>query len=679
MTGDPYKYFRVEARELLDGLTDGALKLEKGSEPAAVLSLLRLAHTLKGAARVVRQTGLADLAHGVEEVLSPFRDSGAAVSGDGAKQVLNLLDQMEAGLAGIDNPPAPATPSAPRTGGNEPHDTVRVEVEEVETMLTSLNQAATALRALQNESETIDRAGRLVGDLLSSVGNAGDTGMPGHSRIRPLSEELSASFDSLRRRLVSSTDAAQRELALAWESAGHLRLLPAESMFAGLLRTVRDATATLGKQAQLETHGGDIRLDAFMLSTLRDALLQLVRNAVAHGLENPDARRAAGKPAQGRVEIRIERRGERVAFLCVDDGSGIDLPAVRRAAVKKGLLAPGAVESFGMEDAVQAILRGGLTTVATPTGIAGRGIGLDLVREAVERLRGTVTMRTAAGAGTTVEICVPVSFTSRPALTVEADGLRASIPLDSVRRTLSVAQSEIARGATGEFIAVEGQAIPFIPLFRLLKSAGNTARRRWTAVVVADGADSMALGVDRLAGSGSVVVHTLPAIAEADPVIAGVIFDATGNPQLVLDPAGLARVPWKAPELPPPDRTPALPVLIVDDSLTTRMVEQSILESAGYEVESAPSAEEALGKARTKSYGLFLVDVEMPGMDGFEFIARTRQDPALRDIPAILVTSRSSAQDRMRGEEVGARAYVVKSEFDQRHFLQTIRRLITAA
>jgi two-component system chemotaxis sensor kinase CheA len=166
-------------------------------------------------------------------------------------------------------------------------------------------------------------------------------------------------------------------------------------------------------------------------------------------------------------------------------------------------------------------------------------------------------------------------------------------------------------------------------------------------------------------------------VVEADPVISGASLDAEGNPQLVLDPGGLVAAAERgrgvASEVPAARRAP---ILVIDDSLTTRMLEQSILESAGYEVELAVSAEEALTKAGDRRYSLFIVDVEMPGMDGFGFVAQTRSDAALREIPAILVTSRNEVEDRRRGEQAGARAYIVKGEFDQGQLLQTIRTLI---
>jgi two-component system chemotaxis sensor kinase CheA len=194
-------------------------------------------------------------------------------------------------------------------------------------------------------------------------------------------------------------------------------------------------------------------------------------------------------------------------------------------------------------------------------------------------------------------------------------------------------------------------------------------------VVVSAGDASVAVAVERVLGVRTVVVEPIPAAAHADAVVAGAAFDHAGRLQLVLAPAALVERAEDEPSVTSTTRAPA-PVLVIDDSLTTRMLEQSILVSAGFEVELAASAEEGLQKARQRRFALFLVDVEMPGMDGFEFVATTRADPVLRETPAILVTSRNAPEDKRRGKQVGARAYIVKGEFDQQALLETIRRLI---
>jgi two-component system chemotaxis sensor kinase CheA len=375
--------------------------------------------------------------------------------------------------------------------------------------------------------------------------------------------------------------------------------------------------------------------------------------------------------------VEVERRGTRVVFRCRDDGRGVDLEAVRAAAARRGLLPTGA--AAGLDDAALTalLLRGGISTSTTVTDVSGRGVGLDVVRDVAARLHAEVALRTERGRGTEVEVVVPVSLTALTALHVEASGAVAALPLDAVRSATFLEGGRVVRTAEGSAVAHRGALVPFVPLADVLGRPRPPGQRRsWSAVVVEAGAGRVVLGADRLVGTAEVVVRPLPAYLGLDPAVAGAALDGEGNPRLVLDPAGLvagARGRGTYEEEAP---APRPPVLVVDDSLTTRMLEQSILESAGYEVEVAVSAEEALDKARARRFGLFLVDVEMPGMDGFEFVRVTRAEPRLAAVPAILVTSRSAQEDRERGLAAGASAYVVKGEFDQGRLLATIEELL---
>jgi two-component system, chemotaxis family, sensor kinase CheA len=298
------------------------------------------------------------------------------------------------------------------------------------------------------------------------------------------------------------------------------------------------------------------------------------------------------------------------------------------------------------------------------------------VRDTAARLDAQVALHSEPGRGTTVELAVPVSVAALTALHVAASGATAAVPLDSVRSTAFVPPDRVLRMPDGAAVEHDGVVIPFVPLARVLGLPLAPSRRFWSAVVVQAGPRLVALGADRLAGTSDIVVRPLPPFVDADPAVAGAALDAEGNPRLVLDPAGLvaaAAAGAAAPHDGP--RAERAPILVVDDSLTTRMLEQSILESAGYEVVLAVSAEEALERARERRFGLFVVDVEMPGMDGFEFVRLTRQDPRTA-APAILVTSRGAPEDRQRGLDAGASAYVVKSEFDQGRLLEKIEELL---
>jgi two-component system chemotaxis sensor kinase CheA len=265
------------------------------------------------------------------------------------------------------------------------------------------------------------------------------------------------------------------------------------------------------------------------------------------------------------------------------------------------------------------------------------------------------------------------------ALGAEAAGRMVWLPLDAVVRTVHVPAGDILSSPEGDTLIFEEGAVPFLSLPRLLAEgpAPAVVRRAWSVIVIRHESGLAAVGVDRLGGLGQVVMRPLPRVIGTFPLLAGAVFDAEGVPQPVLDPAGLvAAVREARSAVAAPAEAPRPPILVIDDSLTTRMLEQSILESAGYQVDLAVSAEEGLLKARQRRYGLFLVDVEMPGMNGFEFVARTKGEPGLRDVPAILVTSLGSPEHRRRGMEVGAHAHIVKGEFDEGRLRRLIRDLM---
>ncbi len=670
---DPYQYFRIEARELCDGLSRGVLELEKaGASRELTARLLRQAHTLKGAARVVKLAGVAELAHAVEDALAPYRESANAVPRDAVDGLLKLTDALAARLVELDAPAVPsARPEAQAAAPTPRSGTVRLEVGEVDTVLERLSEAATGLAALRAAVAALQPARRLAQRLAEEETNGSA------AKLRAPAQEITAALDRFCRAAPVALDQTEREVLQAHERAGRLRLLQAGAGFDFLERAARDAAALLGKQVRFEAVGGDHRLDAPVLSALQDALLHLVRNAVAHGLEAAAARATAGKPAAGLVRIEAMRRGGRVVFSCRDDGRGLDTAAIRRAAISRGKLPASAPDPLGVEAAAQLLLRGGVSTTGEVTEVSGRGVGLDAVREAVERLHGEIRITSEPERGTTVEIEVPYSLSTFPALAVTVDGIPALIPFEGVRRAVRIADADVARSPGGDTVRFESAALPFLPLRVAWGRPRDGAGGAHPAVVVQAAAGMAVVAVDQILGVRETVARPLPELAPADAVAAGAALDVEGNPCLVLDPEALVRAARaRGGESAAPAARERQPILVVDDSLTTRMLEQSILESAGYAVEVAVSAEEGLAKARRKRYGLFLVDVEMPGMNGFELLETLRGDAALRDIPALLVTSRASSEDRQRGAAAGARDYIVKGEFDQARLLGRIRELL---
>jgi two-component system chemotaxis sensor kinase CheA len=304
---------------------------------------------------------------------------------------------------------------------------------------------------------------------------------------------------------------------------------------------------------------------------------------------------------------------------------------------------------------------------------------MQVLSNVADQFKGQLDLTTEPGRGTTIAITVPVSLTSVPALVAEVSEVVVALPRDSVASTVRMKQGDIVRGADGESIVWEGHALPFAPLASILglPSAPKSASSFSNVVIVQTDASLVAVGVDRIRGLYPLVVRALPRAVGNAAAVAGASLDAEGNPWLVLDPTGIVgavRTRRGGTSTAEPAARP--PVLVIDDSLTTRMLERTILEAAGYEVDVATSGEEGLAKAEQRRYGVFIVDVEMPGIDGFEFVRRTRADVKLRDTPAVLVTSLNTPEHKRRGLEAGARGYIVKGEFDELALLGLIRNLI---
>ena len=693
MARDPYKYFRIESRELLDQLNTSVLELEKSTTPERVAQLLRIAHTLKGAARVVKRTDIGDLAHAVEDALTPLRGSDQQASRALIDTLLGYLDDINARIASLTAPPQEPAPDTPPVGGQVVVDPappeaavrmVRVDIGEMDTLLDGFTEVHAQLEGLREnlrQSGEIRRQIDLLGVQLATQSKE-DVVDPALRRdawqARASVEQISASLERLNRNLDTGIEQFDRELKIVRDTAERMRLTRADTLFGTLERAARDAAQVRNKKIVFQGRGGEARLDAQILEAVQDALAHAVRNAVAHGIETPDERRAAGKQVEGSVVIEVSQRGRWIAFTCIDDGKGIDLAAIRNIAEQKAVLTPEKARTLDDAATLQLLLKGGISTSRVVTEVSGRGIGLDAVRDAAERLGGKVDLNTQPGKGTSVTLTVPLLIASLDGLQVEAAGTPATIPIEAVMCTLRLAPSDIARTAQGESVIFDGHSIPFLPLSAAfsIRTSPTRLNRVWSAVVVQTSNGTAAFGVDRLLGVTNVILRPLPVAALARPVVSGVSLDLEGNPQLVLDASELVLAAQDATGLQVEPETPAYMVLVIDDSMTTRMLERSILESAGYQVDVAVSGEEGLEKAFRKRYALFLVDVEMPGMDGFTFIERTQSNPELRDIPAILVTSRASPEDLQRGRDVGARGYIIKSEFDQGMLLTRISELV---
>jgi two-component system, chemotaxis family, sensor kinase CheA len=690
MAEGPLKYFRVEAHELVDALTRGLLDLEQGGGSEAIDQCFRSSHTLKGAARIVRHGRIAEIAHAIEDALAPYRESGEPLPGEYVGELLRLTEAIRGDLELLEVKQTDAgfgedgALPARRAADEDRFETVRVAIADMDALLDGIAEAVIQIGALRSGAVALAEAQRAAG-LCAALLTEDRASAHGVWRADSVVETLLPTFEDLRTRLSQAEQEItaglghiEREMRQEQARARELRLVPAGVAMDALELAARDTAEALGKRVTFTSSGGEIRLEGHILAVLREALLHVVQNAVDHGIEEPVERTLAGKPEAGKVRIRVERRGGRVAFICQDDGRGVDLAALRRAATRSGLHSTESADGLSRDDALGLMFHPGLSTRDAVTEISGRGVGLDVVRATASKLKGQVSVRSELGKGTTIEILVPVSLTALSALTVTGGGLTALLPTDAVTRVVRLSDRDICRGERGDFIVVDGKPIPLALLSALLGAPASAARIPRGAVVVSGEGSAVALGVDRLLGTSDVVIKPLPHAAGLTPLFAGATFDKSGDPLLVLDPEGLLAVVRTARVARVPDHreAPRPPILVIDDSLTTRMLEQSILESAGYEVDLAASAEEGLARAEERRYGLFIVDVEMPGMSGFEFAERARDDPSLSRVPVMMVTSFTANDARSRGARAGVKAFIVKGEFDQREFIGKVAELV---
>lgn len=668
MAADRYKYFRIEAAELLDVLSRGVLAFERSpSDVSGIGTLLRHAHTLKGAARVVRQLEIADAAHALEDELSALQTADKPANIDG---LLRLLDVIRDRLSALDEPKPPEAATQTRPAAVVRADAaqlleVRDGISEALADLSTLRYEGTRLGALRELAELVER--QSLTRRLTAVQHY-EALLGG---IHAAASELLSILKGVDRTFSSTLDRVNRELQQTLTAAEQVQLMGAHSIFDSLERSVRDAGAELRKEVRLEASGGEFKLDGHVLDVVHRALLHLVRNAVAHGIETPEARARRGKPSIGLVRLSVFRVDQRLCFRCEDDGQGIDLQRLSSALHAQGER----LDVVDDEAVLGLLLRGGVSTASSVNNIAGRGIGMAAIREALDSIGATIHLKNAPGKGATFDMLVPATLSSIVGVEVATAERSVILPIQHVQRTLSFDQGSLVGHGRGVQLREGAELIPFAPLGRLLDSGKVSPAPRRTLVLQYEG-QRFAIGVSQVLACQTRIMRRLPKEVPAAPLVDGAVLDAHGSPVLVLNVAGLAEaiacfVMERTPTKPPPD-----PILIIDDSLTTRMLEQSILESAGYRVQLATCAEQGLELAASQQYSLFLVDVEMPGMDGFTFVETTRRDEQLRRVPCILVSSRAAPADLARGKSAGATAYIVKDQFDQRELLRHVRAIL---
>jgi two-component system chemotaxis sensor kinase CheA len=690
--------FAREAEEHLQLLRQGFLVMEKdGLVPERLHALLRSAHTLKGSARMLDLGQLGQVAHDLETLLKEVESGSRPLTPALTDLLLVATDALEAltaqahsggeiavnvdavleGLKTGVLPEHPALPTPRAAEEKAERDTVRASVAKLDQMVNLLGEMFIVRRMFEERGRQMNGLrGRLDGFL---------------RRLRR-AENYHQCKDILDDFTRLTLDFERDTLALGYlatelhDGAMELRMLPLSTITDDLARMTRDLARDQQKEIHFSLSGEEVELDRMMLEAARPMLLHMLRNAVDHGIEPPEERQRAGKPAAGRVELSARYEGGFVRLVLRDDGGGIDPEQIRRVAVERRLLAPDEARQLSDEEAIYLILRPGFSTREFITDVSGRGVGMDVVKANVDRVKGNLVIHSIPGKGTEMILLLPLTLAVVTSLLVDCEGEVYAIPLHYVSEILRLAEKDVLTEGGREVVRVRGNTLPLFALREILgHPRQKAAPKRIAALVLNFREQQLACLVSKSLGVQELVVKGMGKQLKSVEFFSGATILGDGAPALILSVPDLfnASLAGRGSRLRQETEGARAPtrkgrILVVDDSITTRTMEKNILETHGYEVTIAISGPDALNKIAGVDFEFDLVvsDVEMPGMSGFELTRKLREMERTRETPVIIVSSRASDADKRQGIEAGAQAYIVKGSFDQGTLLSTVETLI---
>ncbi len=725
--------FVEEAREHLTRMGDGFASLEKGVfDPELINSLFRSAHTVKGSSRMVKLDTITETAHRMEDILGAMRDGTLSFSPELGQLLYRSIDTISQMVdCAAEKPEAPELPpideqlckalanmlsreSVPNSIelAEPPALNLQKPIPEAVAPLVSVEPKAVVTPTVAVEprlktSETVrvrlaklDELIKLMGEVISS-----------HARMRQRLMELQhlehvvdnvspdgkqmLSLHSFARAFKDDVQSQHLLMNELHDKALLMRMLPLAMVFEPVARMVRDLARTLGKQVECNISGAEIELDRQMIDLLSDPLLHLLRNALDHGIEMPQQRIEAGKPPQGQICLNARQDGIWVLLEVSDNGKGIDPDMVRDKAIRKGLLTEEAASSMTREDIIDLIFLPGFSTSTIITDLSGRGVGMDVVKRCiVDDLQGTVTVESRPGQGSSFVLRLPLSLAMMRVLLVMVEGLPFGFTSQHLAALLRVPQSALMTITAGRSaVVLENEFVPVVPLAALVRIPAhqtrndtyrNLKRPGLLLVVLQVRNEKLALLIDELLDECDMVIKPMPKHLRQLDLVSGMV--VTGKSELVNvlhAPALLelarrlqmtASVINREVSLPSVSRNNRL--LVVDDSISTREIVKDMLEACGYQVTLAEDGLEGLGKAMAEPFDAILTDVEMPNMDGFTLTARLREEERYSSVPILIITSREREEDKRRGIEAGADAYIVKSNFEQSSLVDTLQALL---
>lgn len=467
-----------------------------------------------------------------------------------------------------------------------------------------------------------------------------------------------------------------------------LLMLPFTSLLQIIPKIIRDLSRDQGKETELEILGSEIEIDKRILEEMKDPLIHIIRNCIDHGIEKPDERKRLGKPSSGKVTVAISRvNSSKVEILVSDDGAGIDTTKLRDAAAHRGILSKDEAEKLSENQALSLVFMSDFSTSSIITDISGRGLGLSIVKEKVEKLGGMVSLDTRLSEGTSFRVVLPLTLASFRGIQVEVGDQIFVVPTMNVDSVLRLKKEEVKTVENLETIPLNGRAVSLVHLNDLLGLPPKVQPGKNSDYlnVMVLGADEkrVAFVIDSVLDELEVLVKGLgkqltrvPNIAGATVLGSGQVVPILNVTDLMKSAVSVVTTPVKAAEAAEVGKEARNSILIVEDSITSRTLLRNILESAGYRVKTTVDGADGFATLKTEDFDLVVADIQMPRMDGFELTEKIRADKKLADLPVVLVTGLETREDKERGIDAGANAYIVKSTFDKSNLLEVIERLI---
>ena len=580
-----------------------------------------------------------------------------------------------------------------KISGNIP-DTIRVDVNKLDTLINLMGEVVSTHKKVETHARQIHGLFLEMDDFQSLRKQKKQDLNPDHAPSHSFEEGFCSSLhDRLKQldlELHEYLGQFQPLMAQMQERSLDLRMVPLSTVFDGLHMVVRDLCRDSEKTIYLEISGGDTEMDKKMTEHLKDPFLHMVRNCIDHGMEAEDVRLKAGKPAHGTIQIVAGIDGGRVHISVADDGGGIPVDKVAQKALSRGLVTESALKILNPSQVAQLIFNPGLSTADIITDISGRGVGMDVVRQNIENtLNGTITVDTNPGQGTTFHIRLPATIAIIHVFLVTLNSVCYAIPASHVTEIVSIPGSEIFKAQDKAVLRLRGELVPVVSMGDVLghdpvpDAIAIEAETSLLILISGQGEERLGMIIDTLLSEEEQVVKPLPLHMRKIPLVTGSILSDTHGIILVLHMLNMVEQAKKTQkkEVPtfqePHDPEILQPhILVVDDSVTTREIEKSILEAHGYEVTLATDGVDGLKKATEFAYDLIVSDVDMPNMDGFTMTSKIRSTDMHAHTPIIIVTARDSQTDMRRGISSGANAYIVKGDFDKNNLLETIENLV---